>query len=129
MTDGQFSPRPRATPPATPEVDRWPAVQDALRGLLDEVGAIVDRGVTEFDQPHSLTYRAAEAVIIHFHDIVSNRIPPERLGRLPADLPLAAITATRNILAHNYRSADKTIIWAVLQSELPQAIRAIVGPD
>lgn len=124
MSDS-FTPRPRV-PRDGPGVDRWPAIEAALRGLLGECEAIVARGRDEFDAVHSLTFRASEAVIIHFHDLVGSRMPRERLDRLPVGLPLSAIAATRNVLAHNYRAADTAIVWAVMVRDLPDAIRALV---
>ncbi len=67
MSDERFRPRPRD--PHTADLNRWPAVRDGLLDLLAECSMIVDRGRSEFDEARSLTYRAAEAVVIHFDDL------------------------------------------------------------
>ncbi|PYY35480.1 hypothetical protein DEJ25_10490 [Curtobacterium sp. MCPF17_011] len=78
-----------------------------------------------FEAPRSLTYRAAEAVVIHFDDLLG-RLPEDRLGRLPGGLSLAAVRRTRNILSHDYRAAQKSIIWDVVEQRIPAVIAALV---
>ncbi|PZE75397.1 MULTISPECIES: HepT-like ribonuclease domain-containing protein [unclassified Curtobacterium] len=127
MTDGdQFAPLPRVTPDARSTArDRWPAVRAGLLDLLAECSAIVEHGQREFNAPRSLTYRAAEAVIIHFDDLIG-RLPPERAALLPPDLSLAAVRRTRNILSHDYRAARKDIVWGVIEHRVPAVIIALV---
>lgn len=91
MSDERFRPRPRD--PHTADLDRWPAVRDGLLDLLAECSMIVDRGRSEFDEARSLTYRADEAVVIQFDDLLG-RLPDDRLAMLPADLSLAAVRRT-----------------------------------
>ena len=86
---------------------------------------IVEHGREAFDAPRSLTYRAAEAVIIHFDDLLG-RIPESRTARLPAGLSLAAVRKTRNILSHDYRKARKEIVWDVIEHRIPAIILLIV---
>lgn len=128
MTDA-FTPRPRRPRDENAPRDLWPAIAEALRDLLAESEAIVNRGRGEFDSPHSLTYRAAESVIIHFADLVATRLPRAAPGRIPEALPVAAIAATRNILARDYRSADTDIVWSAITLDLPAAIRSLLGDD
>jgi uncharacterized protein with HEPN domain len=113
----------------TRPIDRWPAVREALEDLLAECDEIRAAGQAAFDAPRSLTYRAAEAVVIHFGDLVRHRIPAERAETIPASLPLSAVETTRNILSHNYRAADKAIIWHVISVEIPDALREILAAN
>lgn len=123
---GPFTPRPRVDPArAGSTIDRWPALEESLIDLLSECAQIVDLGRDAFKADRSLTYRAAEAVIIHFDDLLG-RLPTHRAALLPADLPLASVRRTRNILSHDYRSAQKNIVWDVIEQRIPQAITAIV---
>jgi uncharacterized protein with HEPN domain len=110
-------------------VDRWPEIRAALADLLAECEEITSRGRAEFDAPRSLTYRAAEAVVIHFGDLVERRLPEDRRASVPADLPLHAVRTTRNILSHNYRDADRGIVWRVIEGDIPRALRAILASD
>ncbi|KQO62844.1 hypothetical protein ASF23_07925 [Curtobacterium sp. Leaf261] len=128
MTDGrdQFRLVPRNDSPAEAPPDRWPAVRAALDGLRTECLAIVHAGRTEFDREHSLTYRAAEAVIIHFDDLLG-RLPAEEAVRLPDDLSPAAVRRTRNILSHDYRSAKRSIVWDVVADRIPSVIDTLLG--
>lgn len=86
---------------------------------------IVEHGRDEFEAARSLTYRAAEAVVIHFDDLLG-RLPGSRVGRLPAGLSLAAVRKTRNILSHDYRKARKDIVWEVIENRIPAVILAVV---
>jgi len=123
----QMTPRTRDVRPDPPAVDRWPAVRSAFSDLLAECEDIGGRGRAAFDAPRSLTYRAAEAVVIHFADLVEHRLPKARPALVPTELPLQAMRTTRNILAHNYRSADKDMVWNVVQTEIPRIIRAMLS--
>lgn len=87
---------------------------------------IVEHGRAEFDATRSLTYRAAEAVIIHFDDLLG-RLPEPRVSRLPAGLSLAAVRKTRNILSHDYRKARKEIVWDVIEHRIPAIVIALVS--
>jgi hypothetical protein len=120
----RFNPRPRVPAP-TDGADRWPALQAAFLDLLAECSAIVEHGRPAFEAPRSLTYRAAEAVVIHFDDLVG-RLPEDRVQRLPAGLSLTAVRHTRNILSHNYRAARKAIIWDVVEQRIPAVIIALL---
>lgn len=125
MTEA-FTPRPRvAQGQRTDPVDRWPALEAGLLDLLSECSQIVELGRATFGQPRSLTYRAAEAVIIHFDDLLG-RLPADRTALLPPDLSLAAVRRTRNILSHDYRAARKDIVWDVIEQRIPQVIAALV---
>jgi uncharacterized protein with HEPN domain len=125
----QMTPRREGASRKRPELDRWPAVREALEDLLAECEAITAQGRDLFDAPRSLTYRAAEAVVIHFGDLIESRIPADRTGTIPADLPLPAVKTTRNILSHNYRVADKAIVWAVISHQIPSALRSILAAN
>lgn len=123
---GSFTPRPRIDPSSgTHAVDRWPAIEAGLLDLLSECSQIVQLGRDAFGEQRSLTYRAAEAVIIHFDDLLG-RLPADRIALLPPDLSLAAVRRTRNILSHDYRAARKDIVWDVIEQRIPQVIVALV---
>lgn len=119
-----FSPRPRVPAPRD-GANRWPALQAAFLGLLAEGSAIVEHGRPAFEAPRSLTYRAAEAVVSHFDDLVG-RLPEDRVQRLPTGLSLTAVRHTRNIRSHNYRAARKAIIWDVVEQRIPAVIIALL---
>ncbi|MBT1684251.1 HepT-like ribonuclease domain-containing protein [Curtobacterium flaccumfaciens] len=126
MPAPRFTPRPRNDrDPAAPD-ERWPSLQASFLDLLAECSMIVEHGRSEFDAARSLTYRAAEAVIIHFDDLLG-RIPPDREARLPSDLSLAAVRKTRNILSHDYRKARTEIVWDTIEHRIPAVILALVG--
>lgn len=127
MTSGErFSPQPRRGRASTPDGERWASVEAALLDLLAECSMIVEHGREEFETKRSLTYRAAEAVIIHLDDLLG-RLPAARVERLPAGLSLAAVRRTRNILSHDYRKARKDIVWDVIEQRIPSVIIALVG--
>lgn len=90
-----MTPRTRDVRPEPPAVDRWPAVRSAFSDLLAECEDIGGRGRAAFDAPRSLTYRAAEAVVIHFADLVEHRLPKARPALVPTELPLQAMRTTR----------------------------------
>lgn len=122
----RFTPRPRADGDPDGAVhERWPSLQDSFLDLLAECSMIVERGRDEFGAPRSLTYRAAEAVVIHFDDLLG-RVPLDREARLPSDLSLAAVRKTRNILSHDYRKARKEIVWDAIEHRIPAVILALV---
>jgi uncharacterized protein with HEPN domain len=124
-SEDRFSPVPREIAALTGEPDRWRSLEISFLDLLSECSMIVERGREEFDARRSLSYRAAEAVIIHFDDLLG-RLPEDRVSRLPAGLSLAAVRRTRNILSHDYRKARKDIVWDVVESRIPAIIIAIV---
>lgn len=106
-------------------VDHWTAIRDALDDLHTECSAIEAIGRPAFDAPHSLSYRAAEAVVIHFDDLLA-RLQSEHAARLPADLEPSAVRRTRNILAHNYRAANTAIVWDAVTSRIPDVIARLL---
>jgi len=118
----RFVPRARVVPQDT--IDRWPGLEAALFDLSAECASIVEHGRDAFEAPRSLTYRAAEAVIIHFDDLLG-RLPEDRISRLPSGLTLSAVRRTRNILSHDYRAERKSIIWDVVEQRIPAVIMAL----
>jgi uncharacterized protein with HEPN domain len=126
VSDGsRFVPRPRVDQREVSDADRWPALRAALLDLLAECSAIIALGRAAFDQQRSLSYRAAEAVVIHFDDLLE-RLPSDRIGLLPQELSLSAVRRTRNILSHDYRRATKDIVWDVIENRIPAVILAVV---
>lgn len=77
----------------------------------------------------SLTYRAAEAIVMHFGDIVRVRLTDERRASVRLEIPYSVIVTTRNIIAHDYLEADREIIWNVMVGHIPAAIGAILATD
>jgi len=125
MPAPRFTPRPRNDRDPTALEERCPSLQASFIDLLAERSIIVEHGRSEFDAARSLAYRAAEAVIIHFDDLLG-RIPQDREARLPSDLSLAAVRKTRNILSHDYRKARKDIVWDAIEHRIPVVILALV---
>ncbi|WP_284760942.1 hypothetical protein [Curtobacterium sp. MEB011] len=78
----RFTPRPRNDRDPGALEERWPSLQASFLDLLAGCSMIVEHGRSEFDATRSLAYRAAEAVIIHFDDLLG-RIPQDREARLP----------------------------------------------
>jgi len=78
MPAPRFTPRLRNDRDAAGFEERWPSLQASFLDLLAECSMIVEHGRSEFDAARGLTYRVAEAVIIHFDDLLG-RIP--RNGR------------------------------------------------
>lgn len=126
ISDSHFTPRTRVDAGPVGEDERWPSLETAFLDLLGECSMIVEHGRDEFDAPRSLTYRAAEAVVIHFDDLLG-RLPDTRAAMLPRGLSLTAVRRTRNILSHDYRKARKEIVWDVIEHRIPAVIIAIVG--
>ncbi len=131
MSDEQqrFIPRPRVAPDDNlgARIDRLPHLKAELEQLLVDIERIVSRGEDAFLSSDDRTnYLAGSALIIHFDDIAQRRYPSQLKSQLP-DVPWEQITATRNILAHDYTSADRRIVWLALATELPQLVRRILS--
>ncbi len=129
--DGErrFIPRPRKEPDAAPgtRIDRYPQVRAELETILVDIERIVSRGESVFlSEDDRTNYLAGSALIIHFDDIAQRRLTEQFRQALPS-IPWQQITATRNILAHNYTAADRHIVWLALSDELPSLIRKILG--
>lgn len=125
----RFTPRPRTEPDGAPstKIDRHPQVRAELETILVDVERIVSRGESAFlSEDDRTNYLAGSALIIHFDDIAQRRLTEQFRKALPG-IPWQQITATRNILAHNYTAADRHIVWLALSGELPQLIRKILG--
>ena len=127
--DGRrFTPRPRAESDGEPGagIDRHPQVRAELETILIDVERIVSRGEGVFlSEDDRTNYLAGSALIIHFDDIARQRLTEQFKEALPG-IPWQQITATRNILAHNYTAADRRIVWLALSRDLPQLIRRIL---
>jgi uncharacterized protein with HEPN domain len=124
--DDAFVRRPRTDPSEdTAAPGRKPGLEEALADLLAECSQIVEFGRDRFVEPRSLTYRAAEAVVIHFDDLL-DRLPPELSTLLPADLERHRVRATRNVLSHDYRAANKRIVWDAIEHRIPAAISRLL---
>lgn len=121
----RFTPRQRVDRDSADSADRWPSLQASFLDLLAECSMIVEHGRRQFDGAHSPTYRAAEAVIIHFEDLLG-RIPEDREARLQSDVSLAAVRKTRNILSHDCRKARKEIFWDAIEHRIPAVILALI---
>ena len=100
-------------------IDRDPALADELRSLLAACEEIASLGRERFfDVTHELSYFAAEAVIIHFYDLVTHRLREHVTSNHP-DFPWRGIAGTRNILAHKYTRANRQVVWIAVSEELP----------
>ncbi len=54
----------------------------------------------------------------------ANRVPKDDQARY-AEVPWAAISGLRNRLIHGYDDVDLTIVWRIVQDDLPQLIRTL----
>jgi uncharacterized protein with HEPN domain len=108
-------------------IDRNPAIADELSSLLAACEEIASLGRERFFEPtHELSYFAAEAVIIHFYDLVTHRLREHVTSNHP-DFPWRGIAGTRNILAHNYTRANRQVVWIAVSKELPVLLRALLA--
>jgi uncharacterized protein with HEPN domain len=108
-------------------IDRNPAIADELSSLLAACEEIASLGRERFFEPtHELSYFAAEAVIIHFYDLVTHRLREHVTSNHP-DFPWRGIAGTRNILAHNYTRANRQVVWIAVSKELPVFLRALLA--
>lgn len=107
-------------------IDRWPARRHALERLREQSATVVHGGRATFFAERSMTYLAADAIIMHFHDIVHHRLDPAHTALLEERIDLSAVRTTRNIVAHDYEEADKETIWRVMTTHLPAAIAVLV---
>jgi len=112
---------------SSPEaIDRDPAIIAELRSLLAVCEEIASLGRESFLRSQSeLTYFAAEAVIIHFNELVTHRLRAHVEMQHP-DFPWRGIAGTRNILAHNYTRANRSVVWGAISEELPGLLRALL---
>lgn len=95
---------------------------DRLRRSLDR---IVAAGESAFLDPDDETrYLAAEAILIHFDDAATRRVPVAIKEEL-FEVPWRNISGMRNILAHDYRVSRKPIVWQVVSVELPAVLDTI----
>ncbi len=109
-----------------------PRVEQLLRDIDVSARRIIDRlrgvGRDEFVDPGSLDIQ----------DIVSRRLSiigeaastllrkhPEFCGAHP-EIPLIHARGMRNILIHDYGAIDWSIVWATVESSLPDLVGAIV---
>jgi uncharacterized protein with HEPN domain len=108
-------------------IDRNPAIADELSSLLAACEEIASLGRERFFEPtHELSYFAAEAVVIHFYDLVTHRLREHVTSNHP-DFPWRGIAGTRNILAHNYTRANRQVVWIAVSKELPVLLRALLA--
>jgi predicted nucleotidyltransferase/uncharacterized protein with HEPN domain len=127
--DARFAPRPRKPVEASTQskIDRLPQVKAELERILADAERIVSRGEDAFlSEDDRTNYLAGSALIIHFDDIARHRLGDETRRAFPAAL-WSQISATRNILAHNYAAADRRTVWLSLSIELPQLVRRILA--
>ena len=108
-------------------IDRVPAIKAELHSLLAVCEEIISLGRERLFDPNSdLTYFAAEAIIIHFNDLVTHRLPGH-VKDLQPDFPWRGIASTRNVLAHNDNDANRSIVWDAIPRDLPVLIRELVA--
>ena len=122
-----FRPRARreASQPGA-SLDRFPAVRQELKRILANLERIAARGENAFlDPDDEINYLAGSQLIINFDDLVRNRLPASVRESHP-DIPWRQISRTRNILAHEYLSADRAIVWIAVSKELPELVRALL---
>ena len=99
-----------------------------MRGLYGEAQEIVDEGKSSFMAEDNLrTRRAAIALIIHLSDAAHRKEIVAIQDRFP-DVNWSALRGQRNVLGHQYRDIDFTIVWETLSKQFPRE-RKILGLD
>lgn len=70
--------------------------------------------------------RSADTVLRNLEIIgeAVKKLPPEMLARAP-EIPWGDVAGLRDILAHAYFSVDLSLIWDIVQHELPALEAAI----
>ena len=97
-----------------------------MRGLYGEAQEIVDEGQSSFMAEENLrTRRAATALIIHLSDAAHRKEIVAIQDRFP-DVNWSALRGQRNVLGHQYRDIDFTIVWETLSKQFPRE-RKILG--
>jgi uncharacterized protein with HEPN domain len=107
--------------------------QSLLRDMLQHARLAVQiaEGRSYDDLLRDRLFRAACERFVEIVGEAARNMPMESRGKYPG-IPWVEIIATRNVLAHAYLKVDLTIIWTVLERDLPALIpilESLVGPD
>ena len=131
--EGQKSRQPKERfqriPRVEPDGERLAHAGRDRENLVDELSRIrrrltivTDRGAERFfDEADETNFLAAQAIIINFDDAASSRIPDSVKAKFPG-VPWGGISGMRNLLAHDYRTAQKHLVWHVATNELPRLL-------
>jgi uncharacterized protein with HEPN domain len=101
-------------------------VRPALRAILDAIEGIdnATRGKTLKDFGNDWLLRHGVQRGVEIVSEAARRIPPEVQGRQP-QIPWPQIMGIGNVLRHEYHRVSDTLIWNVVQVNLP-ALKAAV---
>lgn len=98
-----------------------------LTRIRRRLNTVTARGKASFyDEDDETGYLAVQAILINFDDAATRRIPAEVKQKLP-DIPWDSISGMRNLLAHDYQSAQKRLIWRVATKELADLLDALLA--
>lgn len=109
------------------------ASTDHLRDVLEAIDAVLEytKGGEAAFQREAIVRDAVCARLIQIGQAVKDaQAEGLELGRLQPDIPWRSIAGMRDRLAHKYALLDKTLVWAVVERELPRlrlAVRAILS--
>ncbi len=97
-----------------------------LLHILDCIGWI-----KEFVQPGKEWFfkdRKTQDAVTRNLEIIGQAVKDigsDALAKSHPDIPWAQISATRNVLAHQYLGVDNDLLWNIIERELPQLERAV----
>lgn len=91
-------------------------IQDALEAI-ERIEKYADKGQTAFDSDELI-----QTWIVHHLQILAEALTriEESTRRDHKEIPWEKIRGMRNILVHEYFGIDKRLVWAVVESDLPE---------
>jgi hypothetical protein len=116
-----FSARPRRPDENEGKTQRLIAEVDRLSARMERAAR---DGRVEFLAADSDGRDIGALALINLADLVHRDLPPEVVGRLPAQ-DVAGLRATRNIAAHNYAALDNDRLWATITVHAPALLTAL----
>lgn len=86
------------------------------RACVERIDTYVQKGRSEFLRSNLIQ----DAVLRNLETLTDSltRLPPELKERHPA-IPWRAMSAFRNVLAHQYLEVDPEQVWGVVERDLP----------
>lgn len=122
----RFTARKRSDATGAPQADRTAQLRDELEHLLAAAQEIAAAGKARFISDRGSVERlAAEALVIHFDDAQTKRVPASVKARIP-DVRWDSLSGARNIFAHDYRQVRSEMLWEMVKDYLPHAITRIL---
>lgn len=88
---------------------------------------IVSRGEESFmNDPAEIDYLAGCMVVVRLTDVIADRIPEVAKAAHP-HVPWHQIIGMRNLLAHDYRNANKTTVWQTLEGDFSDLLDDLIA--